>query len=77
MRLKDALGDLKQSDVVYSIACEDCNVEYISETGRAFGTWQDEHERAVRWEKCENSALAKHVHDEDHSVACVTVVMQA
>ena len=34
-----------------------------------FGTRQDEHERAVRLKKSGNSALAKHVHDEDHSVA--------
>ena len=36
MRPKDALGELKQSGVVYSIPCEDCDVEYICETGRAF-----------------------------------------
>ena len=41
----------------------------IGETGRAFGTRQDEHERTVRLKKSGNSALAKHVHDEDHSVA--------
>ena len=69
MRPKDALGELKQSGVVYGIPCEDCDVEYIGETGRAFGTRQDEHERAVRLKKSGNSALAKHVHDEDHSVA--------
>ena len=69
MRPKDALGDLKQSGVVYNIPREDCDVEYIGETGRVFGTWQDKHERAVRLEKGENSALGKHVHDEDHSVA--------
>ena len=38
MRPKDALGELKQSGVVYSIPCKDCDVEYIGETGRAFGT---------------------------------------
>ena len=69
MRPKDALGELKQSGVVYSIPCKDCDVEYIGETGRAFGTRQDEHERAVQLKKSGNSALAKHVHDEDHSVA--------
>ena len=51
MRPKDALGELKQSGVVYSIPCEDCDVEHIGETGRAFGTRQDEHERAVRLKK--------------------------
>ena len=68
MRPKDALGELKQSGVVYSVPCEDCDVKYIGETGRAFRTRQDEHERAVRLKKSGNSALAKHVHDEDHSV---------
>ena len=29
MRPKDALGELKQSGVVYSIPCEDCDVEYM------------------------------------------------
>ena len=47
MRPKDALGELKQSGVVYSILCEDCDVDYIGETGRAFGTRQDEHKGAV------------------------------
>ena len=51
MRPKDALGELKQSGVVYSIPCEDCDVEYIGETGRAFGTRQDENEQAVRLKK--------------------------
>ena len=68
-RLTVALGELKQSGVVYSIPCEDCDVDYIGETGRAFGTRQGEHERAVRLKKSGSSALAKHVHDEDHSVA--------
>ena len=58
MRPKDAFGELKQSGVVYSIPCEDCDVEYIGETGRAFRTRQDEHERAVRLKKSGNSALA-------------------
>ena len=42
-----------ESGVVYSILCEDCDVEYIGETGRAFGTRQDEHERAVRLKEWE------------------------
>ena len=70
MRLKHALGELKQSGVVYSIPCEDCDVEYIGETGRAFGTRQGEHERAVRLKKSGNSfSIELFFSDEDHSVA--------
>ena len=69
MRPRDALGKLKQSGVVYSIPCEDCDVFACFCEVRAFRTRQDEHERAVRLKKSGNSALTKHVHDEDHSVA--------
>ena len=59
MRPKDALGELKQSGVVYSIPCE--RDELLGHgnmnTSERFDL------------KSGNSALAKHVHDEDHSVA--------
>ena len=70
MRPKDELGELKQSGVVYSIPCEDCDVEYIGETGRAFGRRQGEHERAVRLKKSGNSfPIELFFNDEDRSVA--------
>ena len=57
------------SGIVYSIPCEDCDVEYIGETGRAFGTRQGEHERAVRLKKSGNSfSIELFFNDEDHSI---------
>ena len=37
--------------------------------GRALRTRQSEHERAVRWEHIEKSALAGHVKELDHTIA--------
>ena len=52
MRPKDMLGELKHSGtgVVYSFLCEDCDVEYIGETGRAFGTRQDKMNMSERFD---------------------------
>ena len=43
------------------IPCKDCNVQYIGEKGRALGTRQSEHERAVRLEHVEKSVLADYM----------------
>ena len=52
------------------IPCKDFNTHsYIGETGRALGTTQSEHERAVRLEHVEKSALAEHVKKWDHTIA--------
>ena len=44
-------------------------MEYIGETGRAFGTRKDEHRAAFLLGKVEKSALAEHGHDFDHKIA--------
>jgi len=56
MKPKDRLPTVKQTGVVYSIPCKDCEVEYIRETGRAFGTRKNEHYRSKRLAKTGNSA---------------------
>ena len=55
--------------MVYRIPCKDCNAQYIGEKGRALGTRQSEHERAVRLEHVEKSALVEHVKELDHTFA--------
>ena len=62
MKPKDPIPTLKKTGVVYRVPCKDCDVQYtyIGETGRALGTRRIEHERAVRLEKTEKSALAEH-----------------
>ncbi|XP_028415509.1 uncharacterized protein LOC114538574 [Dendronephthya gigantea] len=66
---KDVLSIQEQTGVVYSIPCAGCDVEYIGETGRAFGTREKEHKAAVRLGKIEKSALAKHGYDCEHGIA--------
>ena len=60
VKSKDILPIWKQTCVVYCIPFQDCEVEYIGETGRAFGTRRDEHRAAFRLGKVEKSALAEH-----------------
>ena len=47
----------KQSGVIYSIPCGECNIEYIGQTSRALETMKKEHQAAVRLAKTKNSAL--------------------
>ena len=68
MRAKGRVIKLKKTGVVYRIPCKDCNAQYIRETGRALGTRQGEHERAVCLEHVDKSALAEHVKKLDHTV---------
>jgi hypothetical protein len=68
MKPKDKLPHLDQTGVVYSIPCQDCDVKYIGETGRALGTRIKEHHASVKNGKVQNSALAEHVFDNGHRI---------
>ena len=42
---KDKVEDKHKTDCVYQIPCKTCNMCYICETGRTFGTRLDEHQK--------------------------------
>ncbi len=47
-RIKDSVVAEKETGVVYSILCKDCNVQYIGQTRRAFLTRKKEHISSVK-----------------------------
>ena len=59
----------KETGVVYNIPCQDCEVSYIGETGRAVGTRRKEHQRSVKYLDVDKSALAEHIYEYDHGIA--------
>ena len=49
---KDPVPKEQKSDAIYSIPCNDCNLqEYIEQTKRQFGTRLKEHQKAVSLSK--------------------------
>ena len=60
---------IKWSDTIYSIACNDCNQEYIGETKRQFGTRLKEYQKTVAVSKKDNSALSEHTYQTNHTIA--------
>ena len=68
MRPKDVIPTCKQTGVIYSIPCKECEIKYIGETGRSLETRQKEHQRSVRLAKTKDSALAEHVYNNNHSI---------
>ncbi len=55
-RIKDNVVAEKETGVVYSIPCKDCNAQYIGQTGCAFLTRKKEHISSVKNFKTEKSA---------------------
>lgn len=49
--------------------CQDCDVKYVRETGRALNTRRKEHHLSVRNVKVEKSAPVEHVIENDHRIA--------
>ncbi len=68
-RVKDKVPMDKQTGIVYSIPCSDCNIQYIGETGRALQTRKQEHKRSVEQQRVEQSALAEHVKQTGHNIS--------
>ena len=65
---KDAIPDMKKSNVVYCIPCAECPVTYVGETKRKLCKRVDEHMRAVRMADFNSSALAEHAWNAGHRV---------
>ena len=67
--VKDNVPMDKQTGIVYSIPCSDCNIQYIAETGRALQTRKQEDKRSVEQQRVEQSALAEHVKQTGHNIS--------
>ena len=59
---------LQQTDVIYSIPCNDCDNIYIRQTKRQFGIHLREHPKVVFFCKKENSALSEHTCLTNHTI---------
>ena len=47
MHPKDKVEDKHKTDCLYQIPCKTCNMCYIGDTGRTFGTILEEHKKEV------------------------------
>ena len=73
---KDKIKNIEKCNVVYKIECNDCNSEYIGETGRNLFTRLEEHRKDVSIGK-ENSQVFQHSRDTGHTFNfCETKVLQ-
>lgn len=71
-KLKTVLGttkdklDNKFSSGIYSITCEDCQKIYVGQTKRNILTRYKEHSSHIKYNRPSKSAVAHHVHTENH-----------
>ena len=47
-KVKSPVSEMRKKDVVYTIPCQDCDSQFIGETGRALGRRVTEHKYAVK-----------------------------
>ena len=65
---KDPVTKEQRTDAIYSIPCNDCDIEYFGQTKRQFGTRLKKHQKAVFFCKNENSALSEHTCLTNHTI---------
>ena len=65
---KDQTQIGKQSCVVYSIPCRDCNSSYIGETGQHLSTRLHQHKEATKKGDVDKSAVSEHVWSHNHNM---------
>ena len=68
MKVKDSVPLGKRANVVYSIPCTTCTSVYIGQTGRLLEKRISEHRAAVKYAKCDVSAVAEHVWEKNHQM---------
>ena len=68
VRPKDRENDENRSGVVYQISCQDCDAQYVGQTGRHLGERLKEHQRATRKGYHLESGVAEHVVDTGHCI---------
>ena len=69
LSLKHPIFTSEKSCLIYKIPCNDCEFSYIGQTKRDLKTRILEHQRAIRNQQPEMSALCEHSMIHDHRIA--------
>ena len=65
-QLKDKIPHKKCSELVYKVACKDCNSGYIGETMQLLGNRLAQHNNDVKFKR-KSTALCEHSYETGHS----------
>ena len=65
---KDHITTEEITCIVYEVPCKDCDLVYVGQTKRNLNSRLKEHQRAIKQQKPENSALYEHVILYDHVI---------
>ncbi|XP_011873332.1 PREDICTED: uncharacterized protein LOC105565077 [Vollenhovia emeryi] len=65
---KDKIERTKETNVVYKIPCEECNVSYVGQTKRRLNTRLKEHMNNARLEPSRHSVLTQHMAETNHTM---------
>ena len=68
VRPKDKTHPYDVAGVVYKTQCSDCDATYVGETGRTLRKRLEEHQRGLRLNQPEKSALAQHALHTNHNI---------
>ena len=66
--VKDEINHNEKSNLVYEVPCQNCPFVYIGQTKRDLKSRIKEHQRAIKFQRPEKSALCQHSMENDHLV---------
>ena len=66
--LKDEINHNEKSNLIYEVPCQNCPFVYIGQTKRDLKSRIKEHQRAIKYQRPEKSALCQHSMENDHLI---------
>ena len=66
--IKDQINHNNKSNLVYEVSCPNCAFVYIGQTKRDLKSRIKEHQRAIKFQRPEKSALCQHSMENDHLI---------
>ena len=66
--LKDQINHNEKSNLVYKVSCQNCAFVYIGQTKRDLKSRIKEHQRTIKFQRPEKSALCQHSMENDHLI---------
>jgi len=66
--LKDQMNPEEKSCLAYQVPCQDCEFIYIGQTNRDLKSRISKHQRAIKFQQAEKSALCEHFISCDHRI---------